>query len=78
MRERGEAHVISAKDPALGQDHKFEAATDVVKSVPEGIDEVQHYTFRLTAPEYSTLFDGSEQLIGISVAPWHLRQVFGP
>ena len=76
VRERGEAHVISAKDPALGQDHKFEAATDVVKSVPEGIDEVQHYTFRLTAPEYSTLFDGSEQLIGISVTPWFVRQVF--
>jgi hypothetical protein len=75
VRERGEAHVVSAKDPALRQVHKFEGATDVVKSVPEGIDEVQHYTFRLTAPEYSTLFDGAEQLIGISVTPWFVRQV---
>ena len=76
VRERGEAHVVSAKDPALWQVHKFEGATDVVKSVPEGIDEVRRYTFQLTAPEYSTLFDGSEQLIGISVTPWFVRQVF--
>jgi hypothetical protein len=76
VRERGEAHVVSAKDPTLWQVHKFEGATDVVKSVPEGIDEVQHYTFHLTAPEYRTLFDGSEQLVGISVTPWFVRQVF--
>jgi hypothetical protein len=75
-REKGEAHVVSAKDPALWQVHQFEGATDVVKSVPEGIDEVQHYSFRLTAPEYGTLFDGSEQLIGISLTPWFVRQVF--
>jgi hypothetical protein len=39
---------------------------------------VQEYRFRLTVPEYRELFDGSEQLIGISVALWHWRQVFGP
>jgi hypothetical protein len=76
VRERGEAQAVSAKDPALRQVHRFEGATDVVKSVPEGVDEVQHYTFRLTAPEYSALFDGAERLIGISVTPWFVRQVF--
>jgi hypothetical protein len=75
-RARGEARAISAKDPDLWQLHKFEAAMDVVKSGPEGVDRVQHYTFRLTTPEYGTLFDGSEQLIGISVIPWYVRQVF--
>lgn len=75
-RERGEAWVLSAKDPNLWQRHQFDAATDVVKSVPEGIDAVQQYTFRLTAPEYRELFDGSDQLVGIIVAPWHVRQVF--
>jgi hypothetical protein len=75
-RERGEAHAISGKDPNLWQIHKFEAAMDVVKSGPQGVDRVQHYTFRLTAPEYDTCFDGSEQLIGISITPWYVRQVF--
>ena len=75
-RAKGEPNIISAKDPALWRIYKFDATTDVVKSGPEGIDRVQGYTFRLTVPEYSKLFDGSEQLIGISVTPWYMRQVF--
>jgi hypothetical protein len=77
-RERGEAQARSAKDPDLWHRHRFDAATDMVRSVPEGIDMVQQYTFRLTAPEYRELFDGSEQLVGIVAAPWHIRQVLTP
>jgi hypothetical protein len=57
---KGEGHAISAKDPTLWQTLKTEWAADVVKSVPQGIDRVQEYTFRLTVPEYSKLFEGSE------------------
>jgi hypothetical protein len=72
---RGEAQVVSATDPDLWQLHKFDAAAEVVKSVPEGINKVQGYTFRLSAPEYGELFDGSEQLISIRVTPWYVRQM---
>lgn len=75
-RSKGEPNVISGKDPAVWRIYKFDAATDVVKSVPEGIDRVHAYSFRLTDPEYGKLFDGSEKLIGISVTPWYVRQVF--
>ena len=75
-RARGEAHAISAKDPTLSQLHKFEAATDVVKSVPSGVDGVQHYTFRVSGPEYGTLFDSFTELVGINVTAWYERQVF--
>lgn len=75
-RAKGEPNIISGKDPALWRIYKFDAATDVVKSVPDGVDRVQQYTFRVTAPEYAKLFDGSEKLIGISVTPWYVRQVF--
>lgn len=77
-RARGETRAISAKDPAVGQLHQFDAVADVVKSLPEGVDRVQRYAFRLDRTEFSSLFDGSEQLIGISVTPWHVRQVFTP
>jgi hypothetical protein len=77
-RTRGQVWAISAKDPTVAQLHQFKATADVVKSLPEGIDRVQHYTFRLNGAEFSALFDGSEQLIGISVTPWHVRQVFTP
>ena len=75
-RDKGEPENISAKDPALWRIYKFDAATDVVMSVPQGIDRVKEYTFRLTVPEYSKLFDGSEQLIGITLLPWYVRQTF--
>jgi hypothetical protein len=75
-RARGEAHAISAKDQTLWQLHKFDAVAEVVKSVPAGINKVQGYSFRLSAPEYGALFDGSEQLISIRVTPWYVRQVF--
>lgn len=75
-RSKGEPNVISAKDPALWRIYKFDTAMDVVKSVPEGIDRVQKYAFRLTDPEFGKLFDGSERLVGIFVQPWYVRQVF--
>jgi hypothetical protein len=74
-RTKGESSIISANDPALRQVQKFDAATDVVKSLPDGIDWVKGYAFRLTAPEYGSLFEGSERLIGISITPWYMRQV---
>jgi len=48
------------------------------KSVPAGVDRVQGYEFRTTVSELAKLFDGSEQLVSISVLPWYVRQVFLP
>lgn len=39
---------------------------------------VQGYEFRTTVSELAKLFDGSEQLVSISVLPWYVRQVFLP
>lgn len=65
--ERGEAQVLSARDPALWQRHKFEAVAEVIKSVSEGTERVQEYRFRLTVPEYRELFDG---LSNSSASAW--------
>jgi len=74
-RKKGTSNIISAKDPTLWRIYKYDAAVDVVKSAPQGIDRVQKYTLRLTDPEFGKLFDGSERLIGIFVQPWYVRQV---
>ena len=73
---KGEAQVISAKNPALWRLYKFEAVTDIVRSVPNGIDLAQDFQFRLSVPEYARLFDGTEKLVGVTVSPWYVRQIF--
>jgi hypothetical protein len=39
---------------------------------------VQSYQFRVTVPELSKLFDGTEQLVSIAVLPLYTRQTFLP
>jgi hypothetical protein len=52
--------------------------SDYVKSIPAGIDRAQNYKLRVTMSELSKMFDGSEQLVGISVNPCFVRQRFLP
>ena len=68
----------SALDPNILFSYKDDAATDVVKSIPAGIDRVKNYKFRTTISELSKMFDGSEKLVGILVNPSRARQRFSP
>ncbi len=68
----------STADPAILRVYRSEALIDVVKSVPAGIDRVQHYQLRVTVPELHDLFDGTERLVSITAVPWFVRQEFGP
>jgi hypothetical protein len=47
-------------------------------STVTGIDRVQRYQFEAKLPEFARLFDGSEELVNITVIPWYVRQVFLP
>jgi hypothetical protein len=77
-RDKLEMKVYSAVEPSFFRIYRIDAATDIVKSIPAGIDRVQNYQLRVTVSELSKLFDGSEQLVGIAVCPMFLRQVFLP
>jgi len=77
-RKMHEFKVRSALDPNILFFYKDDAATDVVKSIPAGIDRVKNYKFRTTISELSKMFDGSEKLVGISVNRSRVRQIFLP
>ena len=77
-RAKPEAKPHSAVDPSFFRIYRIDQGTDVVKSIPAGIDRVRSYQFRVTVPELRTLFDGTEQLVSIAVLPWYVRQVFLP
>jgi hypothetical protein len=77
-RTKREFKVRSSVEPGFFRIYRDDYAGDLVKSIPAGINRIKYYRFRSTIPELRKMFDGSEQLVGISVNPCHVRQVFLP
>jgi hypothetical protein len=77
-RAKSERKLYSAVEPSFFRIYRIDEATDIVKSIPAGIDRVQNYQLRVTVSELRKLFDGTEQLVGIVASPMYLRQVFLP
>jgi hypothetical protein len=78
VRSNAEATVYSAAKPDFYRIYRFEQATDVVRSVVTGIDRAQKVSLKASGRQLTPLFDGSEQLISITVNPWYSRQIFLP
>jgi hypothetical protein len=77
-RQKREFKVRSSVNPDFFRLYKDDLAVDVVKSTSAGIDRVKNYKFSTTISELAKTFDGSEQLVGISVNPCRVRQAFLP
>lgn len=77
-RSKSEAKVYSALEPTFFRIYRVEQGTDVIKSVPDGIDRVQNFRLSVAIPELSKLFDGSERVVSVTMIPWYLRQVSLP
>jgi len=77
-RAKSELKLYSAKEPNFFRIYRIDTATDMVKSVPTGVDRLKNFQFRMAVPELSKMFDGTEQLVGVSVVPLFVRQIFLP
>ncbi len=77
-RAKSEQKIYSGVEPSFFRIYRLDQATDIVKSIPAGIDRVQNYQFRVAVPELGKLFDGTEQLVAVSVTPLYVRQIFLP
>jgi len=77
-RAKAEQKIYSAVEPSFFRIYRIEAATDILKSIPAGINRVQNYQLRVAVPELSKLFDGTEQLVGVTATPLYVRQIFLP
>ena len=75
VRANAEALVYSAAKPDFYRIYRFEQATDVVRSAVTGIDRAQKVSFKASGRQLTPLFDGSEQLISVTVNPWYSRQI---
>jgi hypothetical protein len=77
-RAKQEFRPRSAVEPTFFRIYRVDQWSDLVKSIPAGINRVQNYQLRVTVSELSKLFDGTEQLIGIMVVPWYVRKLSLP
>ena len=77
-RAKAEQKIYSAVEPSFFRIYRIETATDILKSIPAGINRVENYQLRVAVPELGKLFDGTEQLVGISAIPLYVRQIFLP
>jgi hypothetical protein len=70
--------VRSAVDPTIHRIYRLDQGVDVLKSGPAGVERVRNLQFRVTAPALTSVLDGSERVVSISMLPWYIRQVFLP
>ena len=68
-RSQSESKVYSGVEPTFFRIYRVDQGTDVVKSVPEGIDRVQNFRLSIGIPELAKLFDGSERVVSVTVIP---------
>ena len=59
LRAKSEQKIYSAAEPSFFRTYRIETATDMLKSIPAGINRVQNYQLRVAMPELKNLFDGT-------------------
>jgi hypothetical protein len=77
-RTKWERKIRSSIDPNLYHIYRVEQGSELLKSTPGGVDQLQSYEFRSTVPELAKLLDDSAKLVSISAIPWFILQVSQP
>jgi len=77
-RAKPEIKPRSAVEPTFFRIYRIDQGSDLIKSIPAGIDRVQSYQLHVTMSELRKMFDGSEKVVGILAIPWYVRKLFLP
>jgi hypothetical protein len=72
----GEMTVRGGPDLDFSRVYRTDKGTFIAKSIPDSIDCLERFDFKSSLEEFSTIFDGNENLVGIAIEPWYVRQVF--
>jgi hypothetical protein len=71
VRGKAQAKVHSAAKPDFYRIYQFEQAADVARSASTGVDRVSKFLFKASGPKLAPVFDGSQQLVSITSAPYY-------
>jgi len=77
-RAKRESKPHSSVEPDFFRIYRADQGSDLIKSIPAGINRVQSYQLHVTVSELRKLFDGSEKVIGILANPWYVRKLSLP
>ena len=72
---KADSKVFSAVRDGFYRVYRIEQASE---TIPATDARIRSLIFRAKGPNLSTLFDGSERLVGVSSVPWFSRQIFLP
>jgi hypothetical protein len=72
---KGEAKAYSAIKPDSYRIYRFEQATEVLRGAG-ATDRVQKISFKASGARLAPVFDGSEQLLGVTSVPWYIRSTY--
>lgn len=78
LRNKAEMTAYSAKDPDFFRIYRLDTATEMIKSVPMNVDRIQDYQLKISVPEVSGIFDGTEQVVAIMANPLYVRKIYLP
>jgi hypothetical protein len=77
QREQAEARTYSAAKPGFHRIYRYDQCIDVITG-PQRSARLKEIDFRASGGVLSSLFDGNQQLIGVTSVLWFARQVFLP
>lgn len=77
IRQVTVSNVYSGAKSGFFRIYRTDQGADVLRGV--GVtDRVESVSFRASGARFARIFDGREQLVSISVVPWHVRDVSMP
>jgi len=78
VREKTVTTYHSSTKPEFYRIYRVVQGTDIVRSVPGGVDRVTKLSFKASGDKLAPLFDGTEQLISVTSLPVFSREVWLP
>lgn len=70
--------IYSSVKPDFYRIYKYNQFADLIHSVPSAVERVSNLEVEIDVPALSSMFDGSEQLVGIVNLPWYWRETWLP
>jgi hypothetical protein len=78
VRRQSTSTIRSGRRPEFTRTYRVDQASDALGVPGEAGGRIEAVSFTATGPLFSTVFDGSEVLAGVTAIPWYTREIFIP